>query len=277
MASIDSQNYSPLLEKRNFKDLLEDDMVAVEEDLITKIFSQTVQVSPSDETAEVFHLQEGSTKDTEDEEDDAAAEEEEEPREYDKVPADFSHFNQTIVDLDEEGDVDVVVVKVQGEEDVPVPVESESDEIIAAAHECVEEIMEELEQLNGHINTPSTASPVDHVDDDEDQQQRQQQCEIRDFEEIERITMLVEASPEKEHQQQQQHVIDLTEEEPIIIEDTTEDEEEEEETKSVVQDPIIGAEVVDCRLNGAIDDSLENVASSNTDDAECESEVLIKH
>lgn len=151
MASVDSQNYSPILEKKNFKDLLEEDMVAVEEDLITKIFSQTIQVSPSDETAEGYDIRVNDSTDTESKngEDQLASGTDIEPEvealeeQYDKVPTDFSHFNRTIIDLDEIDDV---------------------------LGEQIHEI--DLDKLS---HTPSTASPVD------------EQSEIRDFEEIERI------------------------------------------------------------------------------------------
>lgn len=226
MASIDSQNYSPLLEKRNFKDVLEDDMVAVEEDLITKIFSQTVQVSPSEEVPEPYaQIDAGGgavAKEPQLEQpthgDDAEevivdAGEEVQTQPVDKVPTDFSHFNQTIVDNDEADDV----VDHYADEEPFIPIDSEA--ITLAATECVDEIIGELEEhINHHPQaiTPSTASPVDHEEEEEDEEDPvddQLLSEIRDFEEIERIT---EVSPEKE-------VVHLMcQEEPMIAQEEEE-------------------------------------------------------
>lgn len=282
MASIDSQNYSPLLEKRNFKDMLDSEETLgrhVEEDLITKIFSQTVQVSPSEEVPEPFvDQQDGGASATDRNgsemgtpeivivtEDD---EEHEEPLEFDKVPTDLSHFNQTIIDLDEDED----------EEAVESPVELDSSSaaaaaITAAATECVEEIIGELEeQINNghsHINTPSTASPVDDDDDDEENDDHhhqhkgitvdddEQESEIRDFEEFERIT---EVSPEKEvvflGKEDQE---DVEDEEPFIAEEEeiergeAVNELEQEQQDAKVEELLVRQEVdvVDCRTTSS--------------------------
>ena len=243
MASIDSQNYSPILEKRNFKDLLEDDMVTtVEGDLITKIFSQTVQVSPSDESPEAYEdLQNGSTsggslKDSEEETatdivvvvDEASDEHDEDEDDeapivptaaaaYDKVPTNLTHFNQTIDDLGEQDDEEDFM---RMESDTTSADDAESsldgEAILAAAHECVQEIMDELEHLReaedeeNHVRTASTASPFEVEIPNNDEQ-----SEIRDFEEIERIT---EVSPVKEQVSMQVH----------------EEKEEEEEERDVI-------------------------------------------
>lgn len=231
MASIDSQNYSPLLEKRNFKDLLEDEMVAVEEDLITKIFSQTVQVSPSEEVPEPYAQTEGGGGDGRPQLEQRTHNDDkvivdhgdagQEP--VDRVPTDLSHFNQTIVDNDEADDV----VDHCAEEP---PFVDSSAAITLAATECVDEIIGELEEhINHHPQaiTPSTASPVDHEEADEDEEEDpvddQLLSEIRDFEEIERIT---EVSPEKEVV----HLM-MSHEEPMIA--AQEEAEEEEITPEI--------------------------------------------
>lgn len=311
MASIDSQNYSPLLEKRNFKDLLEDDMVAVEEDLITKIFSQTVQVSPSDEVPGSYGLQESLAKVSSDEDpverdddelDDTAEEvvvvefEEEvqaEPLEYDKVPADFSHFNQTIVDLDDDEDVahcaepgddddeadeDEVAV-VQAEEESLALAENTPDAIVVVTVEDDEEVEEEEQQqpneectaepveeeeeeiINSHINTPSTATPVDN----------DEQSEIRDFEEIERITQ-VETSPEET-----QEVIVISDDEEAGEEESIPVHPEAVQTlpEAFEDAPIeqsLHVDVVDCQPREVLRTS---TLSQSYLDQECESDVCI--
>lgn len=223
MASVDSQSFSPILEKRNFKDLLEGDIVAVEEDLITKIFSQTIQVSPSEETPE--------TRVTGDEQEEFSPklssnghskEEEEEvvqidlQENIDKVPNDFSLFNRTIVDLDEEEEIE--------------DLEDESE--VAMMEQKVSE-----REFSGGENTPSTASPVD------------EQSEIRDFEEIERITQTQEEQEqEPEEEKEEIHEIhsddemkfnpvpeDEIPESAVEICTTTEEEEGEEEERETVK------------------------------------------
>lgn len=209
MASVDSQNYSPILEKKNFKDLLEEDMVAVEEDLITKIFSQTIQVSPSDETAEgyddirVNDSTDTESKNGEDQLADIAPEEQ-----FDKVPTDFSHFNRTIIDLDE----------------------TDYDQEI------------DVDKLS---HTPSTASPVD------------EQSEIRDFEEIERITSLTEvqdcgrgADSTSNAENSENDVIDeameVQEEPPVVDEISPGNDDEIRAVVDLEEDPEVDA--VDNRL-----------------------------
>lgn len=274
-------------------------MVTVEEDLITKIFSQTVQVSPSDDVPEAYqNLQNSSVgndpeeghsevegTDGEDTAEEVVVELEEqqqhdqllqsEPIEYDKVPTDFSHFNQTIIDLDDDdGDNDLaveahddceddVVVEIKAEEededDSQVPAENTPDAIVDTStteedeyevqepEEDVEEPVVVEEMNNSQINTPSTATPVDNNDE---------QSEIRDFEEIERITQLVESSPE-----QTQEVIvisddDDEEEEPTGTAPEAADVPEIIKESSVVQADTINQrlqveDVVDCILQEA--------------------------
>lgn len=286
MASIDSQNYSPLLEKRNFKDMLDSEETLgrhVEEDLITKIFSQTVQVSPSEEVPEPFvDQQDGGASATDRNGSEMGTPEivivteddEEEPLEFDKVPTDLSHFNQTIIDLDEDEDEEAV--------ESPVELDSNAAAITAAATECVEEIIGELEeQINNghsHINTPSTASPVDDDDDDEEDDDHhhqhkgitvdddEQESEIRDFEEFERIT---EVSPEKEvvflGKEDQE---DVEDEEPFIAEEEEEEEEiergeavnelEQEQQDAKVEELLVQeVDVVDCRPTSSFSSSRE--------------------
>lgn len=204
---MDSQNYSPIMEKRKFKDLLDnmeddDDDALVKEDLITKIFSQTVQVSPdepplsSSASPEVIFAAAQPANDSADHriaddmmgnlveelaetkttttrtvnsltDEDAAEHEKQLILEIDKVPTDLTHFNQTIVDLDDDEEEDCVL-----EGDVAEPT-----------------VDEELQEKT-LSHTPSTISPTD------------EQSEIRDFEEIERITLLVEKSLREEEEQQ---------------------------------------------------------------------------
>lgn len=185
MASIDPQTYSPLLEKKNFRDLLKDDLSELaEEDVITKIFSQSVQISPSDETADLLvgstiaGHENGSSTTTEGARSNEDEEEEDEDDDearflgrriietdldevIDKVPADFTHFNRTIVDLDE---VDEGVVQAA----------TDDDDVAEGDPNLVDQCNPLI-----HVDTPSTATPVDE----------DEQSEIRDFEEIERITL----------------------------------------------------------------------------------------
>lgn len=295
MASVDSQNYSPILEKRNFKDLLEEGIAAVEDDLITKIFSQTVQVSPSDEVATVAaaydvlldKVVENETEDsngavahkshqlnngdqevvdaeeTEHDEpspspgesvivaDDSVVDlldDESEPLEYDKVPSDFTHFNQTIVDLDDEDeddDDDPCAIRDIEVDSQPEPMDSLSEEEAG-----------NNDLLGQHIDTPSTASPVDDVE----------QSEIRDFEEFERITQ-VQTTPDdggvavRVVEVKEEEVIAFSDEEPIIILDqTTEGEvgeaDGEESVATTTPDVVSGGEVVQEETPVVNDESL---------------------